>query len=160
MTRSRVLRSGIAAALMGVMCLTLTAITPQIVWAADAQTQTARKEGDVGANPHDLVQGSHVEGHIAFLKTEIGITPAQEPLWATVAAAMREDVRHLRDAENRVSHDRPENALDYLQNRVMFANLRAQGEERFLTALRPLYNELSPQQKQTADELLIPNAPE
>ena len=158
MIRSRVLRSTIAMAIMGMVCL--TAGKAQVAWAADQATRIAHNEGDVEANSHDLVQGSHVEGHIAFLRTELGITPAEDPLWAAVAAAMREDVRNLQDAENRVSHNRPANAIEYLQNRVMFANLRAQGEERFLTALRPLYNDFSPQQKQTADELLIPNAPE
>lgn len=124
-------------------------------------TQAARSEGDVTARSHDLIQGSHVEGHIAFLKAELGITAAQESLWTPVAAAMREDVKNIDEAEYKVSQkQRPDNAIDYLENRVMFANLRAQGEARFLTAFKPLYNDLSQQQKQMADELLIPNAPE
>ena len=127
----------------------------------DQATKVAHKEGDVEANPHDLVQGSHVEGHIAFLKAELGITPAQEPLWEPVAAAMREDVRNISEAERQTNQNqRPENALEYLQNRVMFAELRAQGEERFLEAMRPLYSNLSSQQKHMADELLIPHEPE
>jgi hypothetical protein len=150
--------------LIAVCLLSLTGFMmamPSPVAAADIATQAARNEGDAGANSHDLVQGGHVEGHIAFLRAELGITPAQEPLWAPVAAAMHEDVRKLRDAERNASQkQRPDNAVDYLENRVVFANLRAEGEARFLTAFKPLYDSLSPQQKQVADGLLIPNAPE
>jgi hypothetical protein len=114
-----------------------------------------------GANYHDLVQGSHVEGHIAFLKAELGITPAQESMWAPVASAMREDVRNFQEARSKAKQKQmPENAIEHLENRVVFANLRAQGETRFLNAFRPLYNSLSPQQKQTADDLLMPGAQE
>ncbi len=127
----------------------------------DLSPQTAHSEGDVDANKHDLVQGSHVEGHIAFLKAEIGISAAQEAEWQPVAAAMREDVRNLNDAEHRIARQQgSDTALDYLQNRVLFANLRAQGEQRFLTAFQPLYGVLSSQQKRVADELLIPAAPQ
>jgi len=37
---------------------------------------------------HDGMAG-HVEGRIAFLKTELNITDAQESLWEAVAGAMR-----------------------------------------------------------------------
>jgi hypothetical protein len=33
--------------------------------------------------------GQHVEGRLAFLKAELKITPAQEPLWNTFAETMR-----------------------------------------------------------------------
>jgi hypothetical protein len=33
--------------------------------------------------------GGHLEGRIAFIKAELKITDAQEPLWKTVADAMR-----------------------------------------------------------------------
>ncbi|MGB9152378.1 MAG: Spy/CpxP family protein refolding chaperone [Alphaproteobacteria bacterium] len=134
---------------------------PPLALAADAITRSAHNEGDVAANSHDLVQGAHVEGHIAFLRAELGITSAQEPLWAPVAEAMREDVRNLQEAESKASQKQaPDDAVEYLENRVLFANLRAQGEARFLTAFRPLYGSLSQQQKQVADGLLIPSRPE
>ena len=117
--------------------------------------------GDIDANTHDLVQGAHVEGHIAFLRAELGITSAQESLWMPVAGAMREDVRNTQEAETRVSQrQRPDNAIEYLENRSFFAALRAQGEARFLAAFRPLYSTLSSQQKQVADELLMPDTGE
>jgi len=125
---------------------------------SDAQEEAQR---DDKAPRHDVIQGAHVEGHIAFLKAELGITPAQEDLWNTVAEAMREDVRTLNAAEDNAARQMhgPENAVQYLHNRAMFAQLRAEGEQRFLTAFQPLYSQLSAEQKRMADELLIPNEP-
>jgi hypothetical protein len=37
----------------------------------------------------------HVEGRIAFLKTELKITDAQEPLWNAVADAMRANAKEM-----------------------------------------------------------------
>ena len=98
--------------------------------------------------------GSHIEGHIAFLKAELGITPAQEGLWDNVAAVMRADIadfQHLGPQEARPT------APLYLQERARLAALRAQGEQRFLEAFRPLYEKLSNAQKQKADELFSPS---
>ena len=159
MTKSQFARSKLLLAAACMVCL-LTA-HPSVAGATDATTEAARNDGDVEANSHDIVQGAHVEGHIAFLKAELAITPAQEPLWEVVAAAMREDVRNMQEAESRVSHKRRlDNAIDYLENRASFAALRAQGETRFLTAFQPLYNNLSDHQKQVADGLLMPNLSE
>jgi hypothetical protein len=128
---------------------------------ADQATRAAQSEGDVNANTHDLVQGTHVEGHIAFLKTELQITAEQEQLWDAVADAMREDVKNITQADEHMRHMRgPDNALDYLSQRAAFANLRAQGEAQFLAAFRPLYLSLSAQQKRTADSILIPDMDE
>jgi hypothetical protein len=126
------------------------------VFAHDNEVREEKVNGDAGASSHDLVQGSHVEGHIAFLKTELGITTAQESFWVPVAEAMREDVKNLQDAERKIGGRPPDNAVGYLQNRVVFANLRADGETRFLTAFQPLYSNLSSSQRRIADELLMP----
>ena len=60
----------------------------------------------------------------------------------------------MQEAESSIDRkQRPENAIQYLENRASFAALRAQGEERFLTAFQPLYNNLSSKQKKSADEI-------
>jgi len=120
--------------------------------------QAARDASESGdENAHQSFVNRHVEGHIAFLHAELGITAAQETLWTNVANAMREDVKEQQDAERQVARQihGQENAIDYLQNRVLFANLRARGEARFLAALQPLYEVLSSSQKHAADDLLI-----
>ena len=124
--------------------------------ATDLATRTARSEEDIRASSHNLIELVHVKEHIAFLKIELGITPAQEFLWQSVVTAMCEDVRNLNDADSKVSQKpSPETAIQYLENRVMFADLRAQGEARFLMALRPLYDNLSWHQRQLVDVLLL-----
>ena len=121
-----------------------------------------------GARPHDRsiampgrMPGAHVEGHIAFLRTELGITDAQAPLWDKVAAAMREDVARMTSALAQDSADlqAPETALAYLERRAKLAALRADGEARFLAAFRPLYGALSVDQRKIADELLTDGRP-
>ena len=119
----------------------------------------ASGDRDKDHNNHlrDIIEGPHVEGHIAFLHAELRITPAQESLWAPVATAMRADVQDTRSIrEEAANQQEPENAITYLQDRVAFAKARAAGEERFLNAFKPLYGNRSPDQKKMADELLIP----
>jgi len=121
-----------------------------------------------GGRPHDRTDampgramGLHVEGHIAFLKAELGISDAQAPLWDKVAAAMREDVARMTPAMAQAWDDRqkPETALAHLETRAKLAALRADGEARFLAAFRPLYESLSADQRKTADELLAHGRP-
>ncbi len=133
--------------------------TPLAAHNADDQAQASSGDGDHKHRADNLIQGPHVEGHIAFLHAELRITPAQEQFWAPVAAAMREDVRNMDEAESQVS-SRPETAIQYLEKRAAFANLRAQGEARFLKAFHPLYDNLADDQKRMADELLMPHAPD
>jgi hypothetical protein len=143
---------------MGLMAIAIAGLalaSPLPVYAGDHQHPT--DQSDTAPDPHQIT-GQHVEGHIAFLHAELGITPGQEQLWLPVADAMRQDVQAMRDAQGQVarqSHEH-ESAVQYLQNRVVFANLRADGEVRFLNALQPLYAAMSRKQKQAADELLVP----
>lgn len=100
--------------------------------------------------------GTHIEGHIAFLKAELHITPDQEALWSRLTDAMRADVvdfgqfrqQHPVDASTKPT------ALQHLEERAAYTALRAKGEQRFLEAFRPLYGQMSDAQKLAADELL------
>lgn len=116
----------------------------------------AMAQNSPSAPAHERHFGGHIEGHIAFLKAELNITPAQEALWNKVAAAMRADVadsERLRSQNLATTQARP-TALQHLEERVTYTELRAKDEQRFLDAFRPLYGTLSDAQKQTADELL------
>lgn len=99
--------------------------------------------------------GSHIEGHIAFLKAELNITSAQADAWDAVAAAMREDVADMAKARTQMASKMPTRAtaVESLEARAKYAELRLQGERRFLEAFRPLYAKLSDAQKQSADAL-------
>jgi len=99
---------------------------------------------------------SHIEGHIAFLRAELKITPAQEALWDTVAVVMRADVSEFEhpSPQNLTKIQMQPRALQHLEERALHSALQAKSEQRFLDAFRPLYDQLSDAQKHVADELL------
>jgi len=117
-------------------------------------TALAQAVGNDAARQYDF--GRHIEGHIAFLKTELRIRPDQEAAWSKVADAMRTDVAEYEQFQQQHSSNSATKptALQHLEERAAHAALRAKGEQRFLDAFRPLYGQLSDAQKQTADELL------
>lgn len=100
------------------------------------------------AQPHRH-HADHIEGRIAFIYTELKITPAQQSQWDRVAAAMRANDQDMHKAFESMRANRgttPPNALQRLE-------LRTQADQRFLEAFRPLYTSLSDDQKQAADEM-------
>jgi len=126
-----------------------TALTPAV---APAAAQTERP-----APRHDFSMSRHVEGRIAYAKAELKITDAQAPLWNKVADTMRANAKAMDDLFSGVKRDpnapRP-NAVERLEMRSRMAAVRAEGEQQLLAAFKPLYDNLSPEQKKSADELL------
>lgn len=130
----------------------LTALT-----APNADAQAATAPAQVQPRPeHHFDPGRHIEGRIAFLKAELKITDAQAPAFARVADAMRANVKDMAQLHEqfRADSDKPKTAVESLEGRVKFGELRTQHEQRFLAAFKPLYDSLSDDQKKAADELL------
>lgn len=99
-----------------------------------------------------------VEGHIAFLKTELKITGAQEAQWQKVAQAMRQSAERLkavRDARS-AEADKPTTSLERFKARQQFAEARAESARAFVAAYEPLYNAMSEEQRKAADALFAP----
>ena len=97
----------------------------------------------------------HVEGRLAFLKTELKITDAQLPLWNAVADAMRANAKTLDDmAGGMIGGSQTATLPDKLamREKVMAAHLEAL--RKFKAATDPLYAAHSDEQKKSADELL------
>src|SRR5215472_16690619 len=96
-----------------------------------------------------LMPGQLVDGRIAFLQTELKITPAQQTQWQQFASAMRQNAQALDQmiANARQHRGAAENAVDRLSRRAEFAKVRADNEARLATAFRPLYASLSPDQQ-------------
>ena len=90
--------------------------------------------------------GQHIEGRLAFLKTELGITPAQEQVWNVYAEAFRASASAMQGMhEQMMSGGMPASAPERMQrHEQMMLN----------AAAAPLYDALSPQQKERADTLL------
>jgi len=103
----------------------------------------------------------HVEGRIAFLKTELKITEAQMPQWNAFADALRENARRMgampammmqggmmgQDGASMNAADR----LDRME-KMMTAMLECVKATR--AALAPLYAVLTDEQKKAADQLI------
>jgi Spy/CpxP family protein refolding chaperone len=102
-----------------------------------------------------MMPGQFVDGRIAFLKTELKITPAQETQWGQVEAAMRENARALDQAITAARQSRSgSDAVQRLELREQFAKVRADNDARLLAAFKPLYASLSPDQQQMANQLV------
>lgn len=143
MTRRTLTALALVAALAGGTAVT---VGPMI---ADAQTQQQP------AHRAAFDPGRHIEGRIAYLKTELKITDAQAPLFDKLANVMRENAKVMGDTAQSLRGDpnQPRTAVARLEARVKFAQLRADGEAKMLTAFRPLYQAMNPDQQKAADEM-------
>ena len=98
----------------------------------------------------------HVEGRLAFLKTELKITDAQLPLWNAVADAMRANAKTMGDmAGGMMGGSQTATLPDKLAMREKMITTHLEALRKFKAAVDPLYAALSDEQKKTADELLI-----
>ena len=112
--------------------------------------------GPYGMGGMGMMTG-HVEGRLAFLKTELKITDAQLPLWNAVADAIRTNANTMSAMMpggmmgNWQTATLPEKLA--LREKMMTGHLDAL--RKFKAAVDPLYAALSPEQKKTADQLLM-----
>jgi hypothetical protein len=98
----------------------------------------------------------HVEGRLAFLKTELKITDAQLPLWNAVADVIRANAKGMGEMSGGMMGSEQTATLPEklaLREKMMAAHLEAL--RKFKSAVDPLYAALSEGQKKTADQLLI-----
>lgn len=109
-----------------------------------------------GCGPMGAMEGDHVEGHIAFLKTEIGITEAQSAPWEAFANALRAQAkaRHAAMADC-LAAAQAQSAPARTEAMITHMTARLESMKNMLAAEKPLYAALSDGQKKTADELLV-----
>jgi hypothetical protein len=97
----------------------------------------------------------HVEGRIAFLKTELKITEAQSPQWNQFAEALRANARRMTETRGMMSQDGAAMSapvrLDHMETMMtdMLESVRTTK-----AALTPLYAVLTDEQKKLADDLI------
>lgn len=98
----------------------------------------------------------HVEGRLAYLKAELKITDAQEPLWKSYAAAARDSANAMLAHCTAMMTQRGTSTVSLpdrldLHEQIMTDQLEAlRGMNK---ALKPLYAAFSDRQKQAADQL-------
>ena len=111
--------------------------------------------GQDGMGVMSMMAG-HVEGRLAFLKTELKITDAQLSLWNAVADAMRANAKTMGGmAEGMMGGMQAGTLPKKLAAREKLMTAHLEALRKFKAAVDPLYAALSDEQKKTADELLI-----
>jgi hypothetical protein len=95
-----------------------------------------------------------IEERIAKLRTELGITPTQMPLWSAFAQAMLDNAAATNGlfAERAVAV-KTMNAVENMHSYAQIARAYADNTERLATAFDSLYASLSDVQKRAADML-------
>ncbi|WP_371349393.1 Spy/CpxP family protein refolding chaperone [Ancylobacter sp. IITR112] len=117
--------------------------------------------GSMGMMGHMMAPG-RIEGRIAFLKTELKITDAQQPLWNAFTEALRVNARGMSGMMGDMQDMMMMGAQGpaalpqrlELHERMLAARLDAL--RRLKGALGPLYAAFDDAQKRTADQLLMP----
>jgi hypothetical protein len=145
---------------IALLAMPALALSMAVALAAEPEDVTQSSVPANTSEAPDHLRSDHLDGHIAFLKAELGITPAQAAAWQRVTEAMRLDVKEYADAtaEYASNSPTPPSAVESLRERATFVDLRARGEQRFLAAFGPLYDSMSAEQKKKADELFANRA--
>lgn len=116
-------------------------------------------------NPmQQMMSPEHIEGRIAFLRTELKVTDTQQPLWEAVADALRAHARRAKDMMAGMPGTMMSggSAPAPLPQRIeLYEGLlssRLEGLRQLKAALEPFYAMLDDTQKATADKLLMPGS--
>jgi hypothetical protein len=109
------------------------------------------------------VPSERAEARLAYLKTALKITDAQQAQWDAFANTLRKQARAMDERmqarrtqmAQREKRERPTaiERLERRQERLAFASQRL---NETLAAAKPLYAALTPEQQKVADELLAP----
>lgn len=125
--------------------------------AAPAQAPAAAGTESQAHPPAQTPRGrrlqSHVEQRISDLHTRLKITPAEEPNWNAFAETMRQNADHMDQLmQQRAASQGKRNALDDMRSYAEMAQAHAEDMQRLVPAFEKLYDSLSPEQKQIADQ--------
>jgi hypothetical protein len=105
----------------------------------------------------------HVEGRIAFLRTELKITDAQAGAWNAFAVALRANAQNLGAARGAMmgrmgaGQSQGQTLAQRLDAQERWLTARLDGTRAIKTVFIKLSDALSQDQKRTADELLAPH---
>jgi hypothetical protein len=108
-----------------------------------------------------MMAPEHVEGRIAFLRTELKVTDAQQPLWNALAEAIRANAGAADEMMTAMRGGMPMGASDSTAPQRMEAqekalSARLESVRRLKAALEPFYAAIDASQKERADRLLVP----
>ena len=105
--------------------------------------------------PTAQARGGPMRERLQQVHDRLAITPAQQPQWDAVVAALRDNARSMRanpaTAAIRSGHL---TAVQDLHAAADLAHARADALQRMIPPVEALYASLSPEQQRTADETL------
>ena len=136
--------------------LALLTTGPAFAQAAAPAATPAPKSASASTNTSDSASTikARVDKRIAHMHAQLKITPQQETEWKAFAEVMRTNVTTTDDAyKKRSASLATMSAPDNMANFVQIEQARAQGVEHLATAFQTLYNDLSDDQKKTADAM-------
>ena len=101
----------------------------------------------------------HVEGRIAFLKTELKITDGQMPQWTAFVDALRANATRMSEMRNTMMQggmtgSASMSAPDHLDRMEKMMTAMTEAVKTTKSALTPLYGVLTDEQKKVADQLI------
>ncbi|ABS69808.1 Spy/CpxP family protein refolding chaperone [Xanthobacter autotrophicus] len=112
-----------------------------------------------GMGMGQMMDPGRIAGRIAFLKAELKITDAQQPLWNAFVEALKANRAMMGDMQEMMMAAQGGSAPTLPQRidgheRMLVARLEA--VRRLKAALGPLYASFDEAQKRTADQLMMP----
>jgi protein CpxP len=93
----------------------------------------------------------NVDDRIAYLHSQLKITPAEETQWKAFADVMRNNGATMSQLFEQRKAATNVSALDDMQQYATIAQAHADGMKKLVDAFEPLYGSLSPEQKKLAD---------
>ena len=147
--------------------LAIAEARPEMLLAQAAQpraTESSAAQRHMPA-PAFRMPSERVEARLAYAKTALKISDAQQSQWESFANVLR---KHARDGDQRIQKMRaqretagaapsaraPVSAIERLERRQQHMTHRAARLNEVIAAAKPLYAALSPEQKQIADAML------
>jgi LTXXQ motif family protein len=120
----------------------------------DGPSMPMMHDGAPGGMGATMGMAQHVEGRIAFLRTELKITDGQLPQWNAFAEALRANARRMTGMHGMMGQGASQSAPEHLDHMEAMMTDMLETVRSTKAALTPLYAVLSDEQKKTADTLL------
>jgi LTXXQ motif family protein len=95
----------------------------------------------------------HVDARLAYLKADLKITDAQEPLWKAYAAAARDNAQDMQKHCTAMKAPAGLSLPERMDQRAQFMAARLDALRATNRALKPLYDALSADQKKIAEQM-------
>lgn len=98
----------------------------------------------------------HIAGKLAFIKTELKITPDQEPAWNAFADSMREFAQRQSEVRERRRMDTDRQSLNLMERidrKLQFMETNMGHLQQLAEAFRGLYGQLTPEQQEIAESI-------